>query len=842
MHLNNYVKSAILGAGCLLSVMPSASAMWPTLDGSTLAQNISNVVQQTQQKITQIKESVTVGLTNSALGSSVMTMAAQAQAGVEAAKKQAEKVQKAQQKLQEYKEEAERRKKEYEEKVSKYKEYEDKLNSAKAKYEEAKNKIDEAKDMVNDAKGMVNDAQAAAKGAIADAKGAVNDAKSAASAAASKVNEVKSVAGDVKNTASQATSLASQKVSGVTSAKTSTGQKAVASGSVSAAGKVSAGTVSASGVSAAGSVSRAVSGGSAMSASGSNAAVSRAQNNTLTSAGAATMQKATVTPSASIEKAGLSKEISAVDALDVDEVSEKALSAEEKLEKIKEISAEKGSYAAAQELQKTVSKATLARDTEMLEAVSKLDTADIVNSDSKIYDDTATVGRKAFTNARESMAADVVGTVSSAKDELKAAGTKAAAPLTAVSAGDSLKASVGKAVESPASIIKAPVSATPAATGNSLQINRRSFTSQPAALQKNSLWLDDGERARRSSIKTANSETLHFAAAEECEYANSITNGDDGEIVILSKTLAQQCCIKAENLTDLKVIKDCVNKILEKKLLAEDNETREDANEVYGRISAEQSSYGMLEALDNATKSVSYTSDVLVPYVDSMKSASTTRDNVSSISMTNAQILYLLNRIRRIYTSAAISGSLGALGGVTTAGYEEGLNYSENSDSEYDYSISRSEIEYPVLPENMARKCAIDIKTPEGVAKIKSCYFDIVKAAHAENSEQAKAGQDFIHSLQYQEALNSLAKGLFQKVKSAKYDERLDKTKEQTENTSTERTDNDALFNTDYEISELLDDMLNAYASIVAYNGLENLSRLRPESAYQPKPSSSSEG
>ena len=155
-----------------------------------------------------------------------------------------------------------------------------------------------------------------------------------------------------------------------------------------------------------------------------------------------------------------------------------------------------------------------------------------------------------------------------------------------------------------------------------------------------------------------------FAQAnEQCEYNNSVISGDDGEIVIIPETLAQYCCLDAEKLTDMQIIKDCTNKLLAK-MHDKDNSVNEVAQETYGKIMSEQSKYGLAEALDETNVATSYLADVLKQYKEDMTNASTTSDDISTISITNTQLLYLLNRIRRIYTTSLTSVGYEGIGSV----------------------------------------------------------------------------------------------------------------------------------------------------------------------------------
>lgn len=713
MSLNNYIKVTALALMCLLGSLPSAMAQFPTLDPSAITTKAKSITQQIQQYKTQIMESQTVGSINSAIGDAKSSMSKFSTDKIAAAKKQAEKVKKQADKIKKIKEAAEKAKKEYEEK--------------KKQFEEYKQQVADAKEMVNDVKDMAD-----------EAKSTISDAKDLASSAGSLAS----------STISDATSTVASKA-GVSLPSSSSSKSSSSSSVSSVASSARSSTVSSSPTIA--------SSASAVSSSPFTAATASSDS-----------------PFGSASMSSGRTAFGTADASD-DSLAADTFSAADNVNAIKEVAATEGIPAATAKLDNVLSTAAKNGDSATLDAVANMDTADIVNSQSKIYEQPA--AEQTTINA---------------------------------TAGDSLKGALVPAAE------------------NSLQINRQTFKGLD---KESSLWLKPDFFSQSHSAELSYTKTLSFATeASDCDYNNEIVSGDDGSIVILSPTLAKYCCIKAEQLTDPNVIKDCSNKLLAE-MNDEDSTKAADAQGVYATIMADQGSYGVAEALDNTNVSSSYQADVFKKFTEDLKNASTTNDGINVVAMTNTQILYLLNRLRRIYTAAAVTSGLSGLGGVKAQTLNEETDIGIGDVGEnYENSISRSEIEYPVIPENMAKKCTI--KVSEGTDGVKACYIEAVKGKYAENFKDAEVASNYIENLKYQNTLDTLSKSLYHKVKTAKYDEQLDKTKETNADATTIRTQADALFNTDYEIQEALEDIINMLAMRIAYTGIESMGKLEvPETS-----------
>ncbi len=871
MSLNNYIKVTALSLMCLLGSLPSAMAQFPTLDGSAIGTKAKSITQQVQQYKTQIMESKTVGSINSAVGDAKSSMSKFSTDEIAEAKKKAEKAKKQADKIKKIKEAAEKAKKAYEEKKKQYEEY---------------------KQMVADAKEMVNDAKDIA-------------------------NEVKSTVSDAKDLASSAGSLASSAISDATST-----------------------VASKTGVSLPSSSSSSKSSSSSSVSSATASVTSAARSNTVSSSPSVVSSAAVAATSAASSSPFATATTSSNTPFSGNTISSGRTAfstAADNINAIKEVAASDGVPAATAKLNKVLNTAVQNGDVATIDAVANMDTADIVNSQSKIYEQSADEQVSDTTSANMSLSS-LKNSIASAKDSISKARTASSGigqfksttdtttetdavndslkqskermsalnnkmsamqeklanlkqktesqtspDNTAETSGQktvaelknnmkALKSDVAKAKESMSKIstttnaapIKAAVggslknsllsapSATQSAstsvsgtqnsilntvqtpsvsnsvfgtspsTSNGLQINRRTFKGLD---KESSLWLKPDFFSQSHSAELSYTQTMSFAtAASDCDYNNEIVSGDDGSIVILSPTLAKYCCIKAENLTDPNVIKDCANKLLTE-MNDEDSTSAADAQGVYATIMAEQGSYGVAEALDNTNVSSSYQADVLKKFTEDLKNASTTNDAINVVSMTNTQILYLLNRLRRIYTAAAVTSGLSGLGGVKaqTLNEDTDIGIGDVGDK-YENSVSLSEIEYPVIPENMAKKCTI--KVSEGTDGVKDCYLDAVKGKYAENFKDAEVASNYIENLKYQNTLDTLSKSLYHKVTTAKYDEQLDKTKETSADATTIRTQADGLFNTDYEIQVALEDIVKLLANRIAYTAVDNMSKL----------------
>lgn len=815
MSLNNYIKISALSLICFLSSMPSASAQWPTLDMSAIGQDMKSITQQIEQYKTQLMESKTVGSINSAIGDAKSSMSKFSADDLEAAKKKAEKAKKAAEKAKKIQDDIKKAKEEYEEKKKQYEEYKQKLN--------------EAKEMANDAKDVASSAGSLAGQATSDLKDKVSSVTGSGSSSSPSASSP---------VASQTSSSSTSSSSSVTAAVSSTASRNVSSVGVSTGASSPVLTKVTATPAAVTSPIKAQSGVSSLQPVSGNVSVSptaapvSASVSGLSAAPVSSVRAGTTVSTVKGRTAFSSALPTSeeVKELSIDENSEMPLSeeADDVVDQAQNAAAVQGSVAGVATLKGSLTKAINKGDIQTLDAVAKVDTADIITSDSKVYQPETTVKP-----------------ISSSLSAAQPAPSVRSVPSQAVSSSVSVKST------QPSSVTSQPVSAqpaapvgrkaftTPAAASENVSGNMQLKTIQQPLAKESSLWLDDGDRARRNSVKLSYAETLVYGDAE-CEYKNFIVSADDGEIVVVPKTLAKECCLKAEELKDMNVIKDCANKLLAKMNDSDSTEAAA-ARGIFSQIVVEQSLYGLAESLDDTNASTSYLSDVLKQYKEDMKGASTTGDDISSVSMTNTQLLFLFNRIRRIYTSSLAATGIGSLDSIEASTLDEETDIGIGDiESEYEFSVTRNEVEYPIIPENMAKKCII--KFNEGIDKIKECYIDAVRSMHASDFKDAEVGRNYADNITYQNILDILAKSLYQRVKSAQYDEQLEKTKETNADATTIRTKSDGLFNTDYEIQEAIDDIVNMLASRVAHSSLTSLSKLNPLSTEQTSNSAQKEG
>lgn len=802
MRLNNYAKTLSIALVGILSAVPSAQALFPTLDVSAIFQNAKSITQQIDQYKTQILESKTVGSINSAIGDAKASMS---KFNLDAAKQQlkkAEKAKKALEKVKKIKEDIEKAKAEFEAKKALYEDYKKQLEQAK---KDIKDKVDEAKGMYNDAKETVSSASSFATQAVNDTKAKIADVK----------NDISQNMNKVSNNDSSA-KISANAVAPVSSTATNTQPMTTAPSSSS---KIQNGRVG---------------------------FIAPAENNIVT------LNNTSVSPTtnASINVPSNTSGRASVTTSSPAMVQTSLSSSPSSIAKVPaQVSAIQGTDAGVKVLSQSVSEAIEKQDIDSLQAISDINESDIINSNSKIYENTEdskviseenNLGRKTFRTP--SLKAEVEQEKNTVND--RKSGESQETLNTSTSAISQKNTDIEKAAlqenssENKASILAPKDNAIAPTTSG-----RKAF--RPA--EKSSFWMDNGEHSRQGMTKLNQIQTLQFAdKASECMYNNSIQNGDDGEIVVLSETMAKECCIEADKLTDMKVIKDCANKVL-KKMTNSNEEIRKEGTDLYTLISSEQNIFGLVESLEDTKDSAGYFTNVLVPYMKDIKKteskATTTNDKITSIAMTNAQMLYLLNRIRRIHTSALSTTGFNKMNDVL----EKTLN--EDTDiglgeikGEYASTIVRGvnnnsetssnevSLDYPVIPENLAKKCSLKLDA-DSIARLKECYFEIVQEAHAKDFTERQVGIDFIENIKYQDLLNILAKSLYQKVKSAHYDEELEITKENITGGTTERTNGDGLFKTNYEIQKALDDIVNIYATRIAHSSLENLLQVAPQAA-----------
>lgn len=475
-----------------------------------------------------------------------------------------------------------------------------------------------------------------------------------------------------------------------------------------------------------------------------------------------------------------------------------------------------GSTAGVAAINRAMATAVAEGDTETLDDISNLDEADIINSDSKIYEEAPAL------NVRSGRTEFVLPNDMMSKENNKQPEIKEIAPTLTTK-----EKSSGAEIQG---------------VNPSIQIHNR----MPEKLDKESFFLDNGEYVRQSSLKISTQETLKFADVTECsDYSNTIHNDKDGEIFITSETLAKECCFKAENLRDMSIIQDCANKLLEK-MNDEDAAIAEEARGTFSVITAEQNAYGLVEAWKDQADSSSYFADSLSKYIndsDIARREGSTNEAIGSIATTNVESLYLLNRIRRIFTSSLVTTAIGNIGSVNAETLKEETEIGLGEVTEdYNYSIIRgvsenakeeannsdNSVEYPVIPENFAKKCQIKLDA-DNIHRVKDCYYQTVTEANDKDFTKAEVGKNFVENIKYQDMLNTLGKSLYQKVKTAKYDDELNATKENIADSSDERTSLDALFKTDVEMQKVLDEIIHIYAARIATSSLENIGQLTPK-------------
>ena len=693
MNVNNYIRISVLSLMLILGTVPGAQAQFPTLDISAITQGVKGVVQQVNQIKTQIMESSVVGSINSAIGDAKSAMSKFSLDEIKAKAKEAEKKLKEANKIKKIAEDIKKAKAAYEQKKQQFDDYKKRLADAKskvtAKVNEAKSKIDEAKDKVeskvSDAMAKVNDVKSnvtskvnEAKAKVDEAKSKVNDVKSNVTSkvndAKAKVDEAKSKVNDIK---SNVTSKVGNVVTKVNDAKSNIATKVDNAKSQVNNIKSNVTTKASNAISKANSIKNDIT----TTVAEVNSKLDNAKSGIADSIDAV-VPKAKVGDSASLsngaEQTSGARKAFTISSPDFEKseiltanASVNTPQAKSSVAKAKEISATEGITSGVQAINTSLRKAMDEKDTKTLEEIANIDPADIINSDSKIYDDgtTPTLKGRLDTTITEDKLLAPTKTINKNSDVKLQTEKAAALPNKAVTdVKENTKPSISldektdiittKPVVNSGKTLTETISAktttpllskTPTNTNkesvssNGLKVNRQKFQTQPL-LQKNSykLWLDDGDHSRHHGIKLSFNDTLKFGSAE-CDYNNSIISGDDGEVVILSEMFAKECCLKPEELKDLSVIRDCARNLI-KKMNDPDSIIAAEAQSVFQQISAEQLKYGLAEALDNTNDSTSYLKDVLEQYKKDMTQSSNTKDDISIVTMTNTQLLYLFNR------------------------------------------------------------------------------------------------------------------------------------------------------------------------------------------------------
>ncbi|MBQ8464486.1 MAG: hypothetical protein IJ545_00585 [Alphaproteobacteria bacterium] len=881
MHKRIFVKVTILSAIGVLGFISPSSATWPTLDMSAIQPTIQNVQQEVQSVKQQIESCKELQKIKTAIGDAKEAASKFNEDVVQKAKKEAEKIKKEAEKVKKIQDDIKKAKEEYEKKKKEFAEYKQKLEETKAAVD---SKIKEAQQMASDAQSAVEGAKGLASQAIADAQSQVGSVTS----------DISGTVGAVQN-----------RVSNISASHTEStvDQRSNVGGNValpqSRRGEIPSGTAN--------DFSR-----TSFNLSGNGEAdvgqvVSPIQNRTGGTAPAGVSMRERAEEYAmplSVRESFVQEDILAEPAGITQESKEDKIvnpEIEAEVEDIKRIASEQGTDVATRLLKTSIDEAVRNKDIARLDALSKIETSDIINSNSKRYEETSVKaeGRRAFSSPIEEMSVEKLKKQAlEAKENLRpTVEEKVTTPETKPISEFKVPAKTIENVEKaiiPAreqTITNAPVvSKVQAVRPQNVEVpsplkapiqglqERKPFTMPTSDLEKNSFLIEEKKTAPNRS-KLSFADTLRFASITggECTDYNNVIQTKDGTVIIIPELLAKECCLKAENLTDLNLIRDCAKKlVIESKGLLEIDEaslencggegiydasseqclTRTDTMlgqeklGVYNEIVAQQGANAAAEGIIDKAKASNYVKDFFEPYKEKIAkiqskgggdtSGSSNKDATSLLTLTNQQMMYLLNMIRRNYTTTLADISLRGLGSVTENAVledEKGVN----STQEYGNTVVRQEdavVEYPILPENIAIKCSIKAKelgedgfnqisqADPAITSLADCYRQVVKDINVTNETEIDEAQKFMQLTQYQENLNTLEKALYQKVKSSKYEETLDNAEETNNNATTTRKGYSALFQTETELARIADDMVNVYASKLTYTAIKALSKL----------------
>lgn len=812
---NNYkkIKIMIFAAIGVLGSVSAASAQWPTFDASAIAQKAKSIKQQIDQQVTMIKESSMVGSINSAIGDAKASLSKFSLDEVKAAAAKAEKLKKEAEKIKKIKEDIDKAKKQYEEKKKQFEEYQSKLQEAKSKVTDT---IDDAKSKVEDAKGAINDAKDMAASAKDTVASAGDLAKSQISSTMDKTG-VSSAINKGKSTVGQVSGKVSSGVSG-------------AKASVSGTAVQAATTISAAGVSG--------------TVSGAAPVVNRQAFGQGVALGAEKAEAAALQGGAlSAADVRAEKLINAAQTNDFSEFvnsSQKVYDAGEKVP-----TAIEGAKLEALSAKPAALEASTTR-----QAVEKLNVSGTkLNTDSLA--ETPAVKLNAVSGK--------VSTAASVQPALAAPAAVSASPVLSKTTA----APAVKAVAAPKAATLERSSATLAPSAVSGTINRRAFT-QPAAstvkktpelinrspaaakevtgtvlkgaapvqlktLDK-SVWLEDGVTPQYARL--SRSETISFAKVDSdtCQDFNPSIMNDGVEVEVMPKSIARFCCIKAEQVNDPKVIQDCMKKMLAIKH-DEDAEMAQVGEGYYTVFVYDSKLGGVREALENIQFATSYEEDRFKKFKESMKNSSTGQDDISVLSLTNKELLFLLDRLRRIYASAVVNDSIANLSDIKGSALDEdteiGLN--NTSDNSYSGSVSMAEEEYYVMPDNLAVKCGITIKdSSDGVA---ACYQKLVEERNAKDAKDAEIALNFYENIMADDILKNMGKSFRQKLLSAQFEEKeLKELEEKLTSAATIHEHVEGGAAAGQEIQKMLDAVVKMYASSISLSSLRNVPRLTPPS------------
>ncbi len=902
MHKRIYVKVTILSAIGALGFISPSSAMWPTLDLSAILPTIQNVQQEVQSVKQQIESCKELQKIKTAIGDAKEAASKFNEDVVQKAKKEAEKVKKEAEKVKKIQDDIKKAKEDYEKKKKEFAEYKQKLEETKAAVD---SKIKEAQQMASDAQFVAEGAKGLASQAISDAQSQVGSVTSDISGnAGTKQNRGSSIS------ASRSESTTNQRINvGGNVALPQSRRGEITSGTANDFSRTSF-NLSGNREADVGKVINPIQNRTGGAVSADVRMGERAENYVVPLSERRTVvQEKTVAEPADIVQE--SKE---------DKIVNPEIEAE--VEDIKRIASEQGTDVATRLLKTSIDEAVRNKDIARLDALSKIETSDIINSNSKRYEETSVKaeGRRAFSSPIEEMSVEKLKKQAlEAKENLrpttveKKAEQKVTTPEMKSSSEFKMPTKTIENVEKaiiPAreqTITNAPVlgkaqavrpqnveAATPLKAPIQGLQERKPFTMPTSGLEKNSFLIEEKKTAPNRS-KLSFADTLRFASITggECTDYNNVIQTKDGTVIIIPELLAKECCLKAENLTDLNLIRDCAKKLVResKGLLEIDEASLEncggegiyDASSeqclartdtmlgqeklgVYNEIVAQQGANAAAEGIIDKAKASNYVKDFFEPYKEKIAkiqskgggdtSGSSNKDATSLLTLTNQQMMYLLNMIRRNYTTTLADISLRGLGSVTENAVledEKGVN----STQEYGNTVVRQEdavVEYPILPENIAIKCSIKAKelgedgfnqisqADPAITSLADCYRQVVKDINVTNETEIDEAQKFMQLTQYQENLNTLEKALYQKVKSSKYEETLDNAEETNNNATTTRKGYSALFQTETELARIVDDMVNVYASKLTYTAIKALSKLETPTTPSIQKTSGAEG
>ena len=861
MCIKTYVKVAVLSAVLLLGLNTPVKAAYPVTDFGLIPQALKQVMTTSSEIKTQVESVTKLGDISNAIGDPGAAFSKFA--GDQAAKqlKNAEKAKKQAEKIQKVKEKMDKAKKEYEKKKKQYDEYKDKIEKAKKDYAKAK-------EMANDAKDLASNAGASAGQALSDAKNQISSKTGGVIGGNSSPNQkttsqakqttsnsnLQTKTTNVNSTTVVRTNGINQATDVNNSTKVRTGGQNQVTGAKSAIttkAEKSNQSVHENGTTAA------RTGGTSKAVNPREKNASQADNLNISTGNKYNKRRRPFVRADAVNKDIASDEEKLpTEAAENQEISEETETEAEQdegediIDKIKNVAAEQGAMEATNMLKTEVRKAIRENDVKTLDALSKLDRSDIVISDSKKYEEKPIVGRRAFSKPTE--------TKSAPQNAVKTPVATQAVQQTEVKENAS---ALSKRFSTPQSSIKRSISSSPLnvqkvnALKSETNTNKLDLKAAPTRmLQKNSYW--DGEE-NFQNIKISYAETLHFGdVANDCtDYSYSMQTENDGEIIILPKSLAKKCCIKTEQLKDYNVIQDCMKKFAWEingrlnEIMADSGEGTEnneasdasiaqDAKAQYSAIMAELTSDNSVSAMGHLSRSSEYLSKVFQPQLKKIQEqqggGATVRDFKGFTSMINQHMANILNLMQDTEATALITAGLENFGNIKEETLKEEKEIGIPAGSgEYEASVTIAEGNYPVLPEVLAQRC--QVKVSENIEGLKSCLEQVVKDLYATDNKDVETAQAFIDTVKYQNNLMSMAKGMEPKVRVAEYDDKRNALQENNENATTERDGTAANLEVDAATNEKLTEMNNLIASNIASTILNSLDTLTPITSTESK-------